>query len=147
LRYTKSSRLRARFDSVWSRERKGTVVLAKNNPRAGRLADQIQRELAELIRGELKDPRVELVTITGVEVSGDYHHARVFFTTLRGEKSVEPAWDGLRHASGFLRSRLAKVLRTRTVPELHFEYDESIERGDRLSRLIEQAVGNAGNET
>ena len=120
--------------------------MAKNNSRAGRLADQIQRELAEAIRGDLKDPRVELVTITGVEVSGDYHLARIFVTTLRGEGAIENALEGLRHASGFLRSRLAKVLRTRTVPELQFVYDESIERGDRLSRLIEQAVGNSGNE-
>ena len=120
--------------------------LAKNTSRAGRLADQIQRELAEAIRGELKDPRVELVTITGVEVSGDYHHARVFFTTLRGDEAVATALDGLQHASGFLRSRLAKILRTRTVPELHFVYDESIERGVRLSRLIDQAVGDSGND-
>lgn len=120
--------------------------MTKNASRTGRLADQIQRELAELIRGELKDPRVELVTITGVELSGDYHHAKIFFTTLRGEEAVAPALDGLRHAGGFLRSRLAKVLRTRTVPELHFLYDESIERGVRLSRLIEQAVGNSSDD-
>jgi ribosome-binding factor A len=120
--------------------------LAKNTSRAGRLADQIQRELAELIRGELKDPRVELVTITDVEVSGDSHHAKVFFTTLRGDDAIQPALDGLHSASGLLRSRLAKVLRTRTVPELHFVYDESIERGARLSRLIEQAVGDSTDE-
>ncbi len=116
--------------------------MAKNPSRAGRLADQIQREMAELIRGELKDPRVELVTVTDVEVSGDSQHAQVFFTTLRGEEAVQPALDGLRSASGLLRSRLAKALRTRTVPELHFVYDESIERGARLSRLIEQAVAD-----
>ena len=117
--------------------------MAKNNPRAGRLADLIQRELAELIRGELKDPRVDLVTITGVELSGDYHHARVFFTTLRGDDAVEPALAGLSHAAGFLRSQLARTLRTRTVPELHFEYDESVQRGVRLSHLIDEAVGNS----
>ncbi|KPK30019.1 MAG: ribosome-binding factor A [Betaproteobacteria bacterium SG8_40] len=120
--------------------------MGKNTSRAGRLADQIQRELAELIRGELKDPRVELVTVTDVELSGDNQHAQVFFTTLRGEGAVQPALDGLHSASGLLRSRLAKALRTRTVPELHFVYDESIERGDRLSRLIEQAVGDTNDE-
>lgn len=120
--------------------------MVKNASRSGRLADQIQRDLAELIRGELKDPRVDLVTITEVEVSADYSHARVFFTTLHGADAVGPALEGLRSASGFLRSRLSKALRIRTVPELHFEYDESIERGTRLSRLIDEAVGKPASE-
>lgn len=120
--------------------------MAKNTSRAGRIADQIQRELAELIRGELKDPRVGLVTITDVEVSADYHHARVFVTTLMGDDAIESAMDGLNRASGFLRSRLAASLRTRTVPELHFEYDESVERGTRLSRLIDEAVGKSRDD-
>ena len=120
--------------------------MAKSNSRTARLADQIQRELAEAIRGELKDPRIELVTVTDVEVSGDGQHAQVFFTTLRGEEAIQPAVEGLHSATGLLRSRLAKALRTRTVPELHFVYDESIERGARLSRLIEQAVGDPTNE-
>jgi len=115
--------------------------LPKNSSRAGRIADQIQRELAELVSSELKDPRVGLVTITAVEVSADYHHARVFVTTLMGEGAIESALEGLDRASGFLRSRLAGSLRTRTVPELHFVYDESVERGTRLSRLIDEAVG------
>jgi ribosome-binding factor A len=121
--------------------------LPKNTSRAGRIADQIQRELAELIRGELKDPRVSLVTVTDVEVSADNHHARVFVTTLKGEGAIEFALEGLDSASGFLRSRLASALRTRTVPELHFVYDESVERGTRLSRLIEEAVGKSHDDT
>ena len=121
--------------------------MANTNPRILRLADQIQREIAELIRSELKDPRVELVTVTDVEVSGDGQQARVFFTSLRGEGAIESALEGLNSASGLLRSRLAKALRTRTVPELHFVYDESIERGARLSHLIEQAVGDNTDET
>ncbi len=114
--------------------------------RAGRIADQIHRELAELVRGELKDPRVGMVTVTGVEISADYHHARVFVTTLLGEGAIESALEGLDRASGFLRSRLAGSLRTRTVPELHFVYDESVERGTRLSRLIEEAVGKSHDD-
>lgn len=121
--------------------------MAKNTSRAGRMADQIQRELAELIRGELKDPRVGLVTITDVEVSADYGHARVFVTTLMGEDAIKLVMDGLNQASGFLRSRLAASLRTRTVPELQFVYDESVERGTRLSRLIEDAVGKSHGNT
>ena len=120
--------------------------MPKNTSRARRIADQIQRELAELISNGLKDPRVGLVTITGVEVSADYHHARVFVTTLMGEGAIESALEGLDWASGFLRSRLAGSLRTRTVPELHFVYDDSIERGTRLSRLIEEAVGKSHDD-
>lgn len=120
--------------------------MRKNSSRAGRLADQIQRDLAELIRAELKDPRVELVTITDVEVTADNSHARVFFTTLRGEDAVAPALEGLQHAAGYLRSRLAKALRIRTVPDLEFVFDESIQRGARLSRLIDEAVGKTAHE-
>ena len=115
--------------------------MPKNPSRLGRVAEQIQRDLAELIRGELKDPRVGLVTLTGVELSPDYRHAKVFFTTLGGENAVSSARKGLTHAAGFLRSGLAASLRLRVVPELHFTYDESVERGDRLTRLINEAIG------
>jgi len=107
--------------------------------RRARIADQIQRELAELIRLELRDPRVGLVTLTGVDLSPDQSHAKVHFTVLPAEQ-VEQALEGLQRAAGFLRSTLAKRLSTRTVPELHFAYDESVERGVRLSRLIDEAV-------
>jgi len=95
-----------------------------------------------LIRTDVKDPRVGMVTLTGVEISSDYHHAKVFFTTLGGADTVAKAEDGLRHASGFLRSQLAKGLKLRIVPELHFIYDESVERGIRLSKLIDDAVAS-----
>ena len=105
--------------------------------RSARIADQIQRELAELIR-DLRDPRIGLVTLTGVELSRDQSHAKVFFTVL-GSDAAE-AGEGLQRAAGFLRSELARRLTTRKVPELHFSYDESVERGVRLSRLIDEAV-------
>ena len=111
-----------------------------SNARGARIADQIQRSLAELIRLELRDPRVGMVTLTGVELSRDQSHAKVFFTTLGPEAVVEAAAEGLQRAAGFLRSELARRLTTRKVPELHFHYDESIERGVRLSRLIDEAV-------
>lgn len=120
--------------------------MPNDSSRAGRIADQIHRELAELVSNELKDPRVGLVTITAVEVSADYHHARVFVTTLKGETAIESMLEGLDRASGYLRSRLAGSLRTRTVPQLHFVYDESVERGTRLSRLIEEAVGKSRDD-
>ena len=111
-----------------------------SNARSARIADQIQRSLAELIRTELRDPRVGLVTLTGVELSRDQSHAKVFYTVLGTGPDVEAAGQGLARAAGFLRSELAHRLTTRKVPELHFEFDESVERGVRLSRIIDEAV-------
>jgi ribosome-binding factor A len=111
-----------------------------NTPRRGRIADQIQRELAEVIRTELRDPRVGMITLTGVELSNDQSHAKVFFTILGAEPEIGNALEGLQRAAGFLRSSLAHGLTTRKVPELHFAYDESVERGARLSKLIDDAV-------
>jgi len=109
-------------------------------PRRARIADQIQRELAELIRLELRDPRIGMVTLTGIEVSRDQSHAKVFFTAFGPESAADTALEGLRRAAGFLRTELAHRLSTRSVPELHFEHDVSVERGARLSRLIDEAV-------
>lgn len=106
--------------------------------RTDRVAQQIQRELAELVRLEINDPRVKLVTITAVEVANDYSHAKVFFTRLDGKH--DEARQGLERAAGFLRSQLARSLKLRVMPQLHFVYDESVERGSRLSQLIDQAV-------
>ena len=112
----------------------------RTSPRARRVADEIQRELAELVRTELRDPRIGMVTLTGVEVSRDQSHAKVFFTVLGPEGAVREATEGLKRAAGFLRTELAHRLTTRSVPELHFEHDESVERGVRLSKLIDEAV-------
>ena len=111
--------------------------------RSARIADQIQRSLAELIRTEVRDPRVGMVTLTGVELSRDQSHAKIFFTVLGPHAAGEEALEGLTRAAGFLRSQLAHELTTRKVPELHFAYDESVERGVRLSRLIDEAVSPA----
>jgi ribosome-binding factor A len=88
----------------------------------------------------MRDPRIGLVTFTGVELSRDQSHAKVFFTVLGAPSDGEDALQGLQRAAGFLRSQLAHRLTTRKVPELHFEYDTSVERGVRLSRLIDEAV-------
>src|SRR5258706_13733600 len=101
--------------------------------RRARIADQIQRELAELVRLDVRDPRVRMVTLTGVELSRDQSHAKVFFTVLGSVSEQREAQEGLARAAGFLRSSLAHRLSTRTVPELAFAYDESVERGVRLS--------------
>lgn len=114
--------------------------MAKAFSRTGRIAEQIQRELAELIQLEVKDPRVGLVTLTGVEVTHDYAHAKVYFTTLGSAEQAPLAQAGLQHASGFLRSQLAHRMKLRIMPQLHFIYDTSVEHGVRLSQLIDEAV-------
>jgi ribosome-binding factor A len=107
--------------------------------RPQRLGDQIQRELSDLLQQELRDPRVGMVTITAVDVSPDFSHAKVLFTLLEKDR-LEDTLAGLRRSSGFLRSQLAKRIKLYTTPALRFEYDESVERGDRLARLIDSAV-------
>jgi ribosome-binding factor A len=114
--------------------------MGKEYSRSDRINEQIRRELAELIRLEVKDPRVGFLTLTDVEVTPDYAHAKVFFTTLQGEAAVPDLLVGLRRASGFLRRELGRRIRLHTLPELHFVYDQSVEQGDRLSRLIDEAV-------
>lgn len=121
--------------------------MPKDYSRGRRIADQIQRELSEIIRMELKDPRVGLITITDVEVTQDNEHAKVFFTALGEPVQQEAAERALNHAAGFLRSSLAKVMKLRTVPQLRFNYDVSVERGVRLSNLIDEAIaGKNGNK-
>jgi ribosome-binding factor A len=126
----KSLKLRAPFDHK----------LMANFARTDRIAQQIQREIAELVRLQINDPRVRLVTITGVEVAGDYSHAKIFFTRLDGKH--DEAQQGLDHASGFLRSQLSRSLKLRVMPQLHFVFDASVERGSHLSQLIDQAVAS-----
>ena len=110
-----------------------------------RIAEQIQRDLAELLRLEVKDPRIGMVTLTDVEVTADYAHAKVFFTTLGDAEQVAAATEGLNRAAGFLRHELGHRIKLRSIPQLHFIYDESVERGVRLSRLIDEAVKRTGS--
>jgi len=111
-----------------------------NFARTDRVAQQMQREIAQLVRLEINDPRVKLVTITGVEVAGDYSHAKIFFTRLDGKH--EEAQEGLDRPPGCLRSRLARSIKLRMMPQLHFVFDSSGERGSHLSQLIDQAVAS-----
>ncbi len=109
----------------------------KTTPNRGfRIADQIQRDLAELIR-DLKDPRIGLVTLNSVEVSPDYAHAKVWFSQLLGD--VEACTEALNEAAGFLRNGLFKRLAIHTVPTLHFHYDRTTERAADISALIAKA--------
>ncbi|MGH7908812.1 MAG: 30S ribosome-binding factor RbfA [Thermodesulfobacteriota bacterium] len=114
--------------------------MPRDFPRSRRIAEQVQRELSDILRLELKDPRVGMITLTDVEVTPDNAHARVYFTLLGDASRIEEAAAGLQHAAGYLRSQLAHRLKVRVVPQLHFEYDASVERGIRVSQLIDAAV-------
>jgi len=114
--------------------------MKKTGQRARRVGDEIQRDLADLLRTEVKDPRVGPVTITAVEVSSDLSHAKVFVTHMAGREHADEAVVALQRTAGFLRSELAHRLSLYSVPQLHFAYDDSIETGMKLSQLIDDAV-------
>nr|WP_295080044.1 30S ribosome-binding factor RbfA [uncultured Roseateles sp.] len=107
--------------------------------RSFRVADQIQRDLAELIR-ELKDPRIGMATVNAVEVTPDYAHAKVFFSVLVGDPTE--TGEALNEAAGYLRNGLFKRLQIHTVPSLHFHFDRTIERAAEMSALIRTANAN-----
>lgn len=111
--------------------------------RSYRVADQIQRDVAELIR-DLKDPRIGMVTINAVEVTPDYAHAKVFFSLLVG--NPEECEAALNEAAGFLRNGLFKRLQIHTVPTLHFMFDRTTERAADLNALINQANATRAKE-
>jgi len=118
---------------------------ASSVPNRGyRVADQIQRDLSELIARELKDPRVGLVTINAVEVTPDYAHAKVFFSLLTGDP--EETAEGLNAAAGFLRNGLFKRLHIHTVPTLHFVFDRTTERASDMNALIAKAVSSRAKD-
>lgn len=111
--------------------------MSRGRPR--KVADLIQRELSDLLRREVRDPHVGMVTLTSVDVAPDLSHAKIFFTLLDKEKLSETN-KALQRAAGFLRSQLSHRMNMYTTPALRFVYDESVERGDRLSRLIDSVV-------
>ena len=108
-----------------------------------RVADQIQRDVSELVR-ELKDPRIGMLTLTGVEVSPDYAHAKLRFSVLVGDP--QQTEDALNEAAGFLRNGLFKRLAIHTVPTLHFEFDRTTERAAELNELIRRANANPAKD-
>ena len=113
----------------------------KRHPqRAHRVGDQIQRELADLLKNDVKDPRVGPVTVTAVDVTADLSHATIRFTHLAGRENAEAVVSALTRTAGFLRSELSRRLNLYSVPQLHFAYDDSIESGMRVSQLIDEAI-------
>jgi ribosome-binding factor A len=109
-------------------------------PRARRVAEQVQRTLAEMLRREVRDPRLKPVTITHVRVSPDLTHAWVHYTLLTGDSHDPLQQEILSDAAKRLRGPLGRALRLRVAPDLHFKPDDELERGNRLGDLITQAV-------
>lgn len=112
--------------------------MPKEYSRSQRMAEQVRRELAELVRDEVKDPRVQWVSFTAVKVSRDLSNAVIYFTMLKDEDR-EAAVEALNKAAGFLRHQLSSRIRSRIVPSLKFVYDVSIERGTSMESLIAKA--------
>lgn len=107
--------------------------------RTDRIAGTILRELSILLQTEIKDPRLpKFVTISEVTVTKDLSHAKVYFTVLNEDKEL--TLDVLNRSAKYLRGRLAKLIKLRTIPELHFVYDESVEYGKRISKIIDEIV-------
>ncbi|HPB89973.1 MAG TPA: 30S ribosome-binding factor RbfA [Rugosibacter sp.] len=120
------------------------MVTQRGFSRSDRVAEQLRRDLADLLRFSIKDPRIAakltLVTITDVEVTVDYAHAKVFYTSMAGTETHQEVAEGLQRSAGFLRRELGRRIRIHQIPELHFVYDASVERGTYLSGLIDAAV-------
>lgn len=114
--------------------------------RSERVAGTLRRELAQLIQMEVKDPEVGFVGLSDVEVSRDLAHAKVFITVFEPEKAVSSV-KALNRAAGYLRRRLGQKMRIRSVPELHFEHDASVETGQRMDSLIDAAVESDRNDS
>jgi ribosome-binding factor A len=109
-------------------------------PRANRVAEQVQRTLAEMLRRDVRDPRLKPVTITHVKMSPDLSHAWVYFEFLTGDAHDPLQREILDEAAGYLRGPLGRALRLRIAPHIHFQPDEELERGHRLDDLITRAV-------
>ncbi len=114
--------------------------MAREFSRTDRVGSQMQRELAQLVRDELNDPRLGMITIQAVRIVRDFSQATVYFTVLGGELSNKETTAILNEAAPFFRHELGHRINLRSLPKLHFLYDESVERGARLSALIDEAV-------
>jgi len=111
---------------------------SRDHGRNQRVAEEIRRILSELLLREVKDPRVNSVTITEVEVARDLSHAKVFYSSLDPDADREAIQVGLKHTAGFLRSQLAKRMSTRTVPRLDFRFDTALEQGAHMGRVLRE---------
>lgn len=113
--------------------------------RANRVAEEIKREVTQMLRDEIKDPRIGFVTVTGVEVTPDIRYAKVFFSVYGNEENKAQSMEALEKAKGFVRSELGKRMRLRYTPEISFKFDTSIEYGAHIMKLL-QGVKETENE-
>ena len=113
--------------------------MPKEFSRNQRLGAQILRTLSELLRLETKDPALSMISLTAVDLTRDLSVAKLHFSLLKPDDDPQPALDGLKRASGFLRGKLGSMLKVRHVPELRFSHDDSAARSDEISRLIDRA--------
>jgi len=119
--------------------------MARDFSRTDRIGDVMQRELSVIIRQELKDPRVSMITLAEVRVSKDLAHAKVFVSVMMEEKATETL-EGLNKAAGFLRAQLAKRMSLRVIPQLSFVYDDTTIKANHISRMIDNAVASDQKE-
>lgn len=120
----------------------------KNANRGQRVAEQLHHEVAQMIRTEVKDPRVGMVTVTDVSLTPDYAYLTVYFSVLPDdEETVESTLAGLQRAAGFMRGKLGRRVRIHTTPEIRFEHDRSTVDGIAMSRLIDQALESESPES
>lgn len=108
------------------------------NVRANRVAEQLKKEISDIIQRELKDPRLGFTTVTDVDITGDLQQATVFITVYGDEEVRKKTLDALEKGKGFIRSEAGKRVQLRKTPEISFEFDESIEQGNRIETLLKQ---------
>lgn len=117
----------------------------KQSGRGIRVAEQLQKDLAEIIPRELRDPRLGFLTLTDVELTPDYAYATVYFSVLTG--SAEATEEALNDSAGYLRNLIFKKMRIHTVPTLRFKHDRSVEKGAEMAQLIDSAINPKGSST
>ncbi|MBL0388957.1 30S ribosome-binding factor RbfA [Tumebacillus sp. ITR2] len=120
--------------------------------RVSRVGEQIKKEIVDIVRTEIKDPRVGFVTITGVEASGDLQHATVFVSVLGNDDQRKGSLDALQKATGFIRAEVGRRIRLRRTPELHFKLDTSLDYSTRISEVLRdikegETTDDPGSET
>jgi ribosome-binding factor A len=113
--------------------------------RIARVNEQIRRELTGLLQNDVRDPRIGLVTITGVEVSPDLYHAKVHYSVMGDEEERKTAHDGLRAAAGYLRTEIGKRMHIRRSPELHFSFDSTLQHAMHIEKLLQEARASSAS--
>jgi ribosome-binding factor A len=127
------------LDKIWAQLRQGEFDYIRGDNmslRSNRIGEQIQKELGEIITRKIKDPRVGFVTVTDVRVTGDLQQATVYITALGSEKERQESLDALVKATGFIRSEIGQRIRLRRTPEITFEFDASVEYGNKIEELL-----------